>query len=161
MDESWNLAQAAQFLRIHPDTLAQRARTGDIPGTKIGRAWVFLPEHLKQENKPKNPNISLRDLRRAAEKLSAYGSGCEWTDRRGRHGKAVRQATPPWASDEKIRAIYQRARNLTKSTGIAHHVDHIIPLRNDFVCGLHVEANLMPIPASVNIAKRNRWMPES
>jgi excisionase family DNA binding protein len=45
---SWGLTEAAAFLRIHPDTLAQRARAGEIPGCKVGRAWVFLPELLRE-----------------------------------------------------------------------------------------------------------------
>ena len=46
--ETWGIRQASSFLRIHPDTLAERARTGEIPGCKIGRAWVFMPELLKE-----------------------------------------------------------------------------------------------------------------
>jgi hypothetical protein len=30
MAESWNLSQAAEFLRIHPDTVAARARDGTM-----------------------------------------------------------------------------------------------------------------------------------
>lgn len=39
---SLDLAAAAAFLGIHPDTLAERARAGMIPGAKIGREWRFL-----------------------------------------------------------------------------------------------------------------------
>ena len=34
--ESWGIKEAAAYLRIHPDTLAYRARTGEIPGCKVG-----------------------------------------------------------------------------------------------------------------------------
>jgi hypothetical protein len=37
-----NLQQAADFLKIHPVTLGQKARAGEIPGAKIGKAWVFV-----------------------------------------------------------------------------------------------------------------------
>ena len=50
--DSMTIAEAADFLRIHPDTLAQRCRAGLIPGCKIGRSWVFhrglLDDYLKQ-----------------------------------------------------------------------------------------------------------------
>src|SRR6266851_6834826 len=37
-----NLQQAAALLKIHPVTLQDKARAGEIPGAKIGRAWVFV-----------------------------------------------------------------------------------------------------------------------
>lgn len=48
MSQTWGIKEAAAFLRIHPDTLAERARAGEIPGCKIGRSWVFMPELLNQ-----------------------------------------------------------------------------------------------------------------
>ena len=41
-----NLQQAALFLHVHPETLRQAARSGRIPGAKVGRAWVFLEDDL-------------------------------------------------------------------------------------------------------------------
>ena len=41
-----NASEAAQLLRIHPQTLMTRARTGVIPGCKVGRAWVFVESLL-------------------------------------------------------------------------------------------------------------------
>lgn len=36
------LQEAAEFLKIHPVTLGQKARLGLIPGAKIGKSWVFV-----------------------------------------------------------------------------------------------------------------------
>ena len=73
--------------------------------------------------------------------------------------KAARQATPPWADMEAIRAVYADARRISEETGIAHHVDHYYPLQGKTVCGLHVESNLRIITGAENVKKRNR-MPD-
>ena len=43
-----NLEEAAELLHVHPITLQQKAKTGIIPGTKIGRRWVFIDVDLLQ-----------------------------------------------------------------------------------------------------------------
>ncbi len=68
-------------------------------------------------------------------------------------------ATPRWANQEKIDAIYREAERLSQLTGIPHQVDHVVPLRHPLVCGLHIESNLQIMTACANAAKRNRWWP--
>lgn len=63
------------------------------------------------------------------------------------------QATPAWVDRAAIEAIYVEARRLERVTGVAHHVDHIIPLRGKAVRGLHVPWNLQAIPAKENYIK--------
>lgn len=43
---SLDLAEAAAFLGLHPDTLRSRAADGTIPGAKIGKEWRFLDVDL-------------------------------------------------------------------------------------------------------------------
>ena len=66
-------------------------------------------------------------------------------------------ATPGWADLDQIKRIYEECAELTEKTGVPHHVDHIIPLQGDNVCGLHVENNLRIIPATDNIVKGNTY----
>jgi hypothetical protein len=70
------------------------------------------------------------------------------------------RATPAWADTNKIRAIYSRSAALTKTTGNVHHVDHIVPLQSDVVCGLHCEANLQVLLGTENTRKHNRHWPD-
>ena len=63
-------------------------------------------------------------------------------------------ATPNWLTPEhlaEIETIYEYARNL------GYHVDHIIPLNNPKVCGMHVPWNLEAIPSIENIKKSNNF----
>lgn len=74
-----------------------------------------------------------------------------------RRQHALKQQTPAWADLDAMRAIYEEAHRLSKETGIKHHVDHIIPLRGKLVSGLHVPANIRPIPQSENARKHNKF----
>lgn len=64
-----------------------------------------------------------------------------------------KQATPIWADLKQIEQLYcESARNKHES-----HVDHIIPLQNDIVCGLHVEINLQILTSGENGSKSNMF----
>lgn len=71
----------------------------------------------------------------------------------------VRIATAPWADRAAIKAIYARARELTRETGVRHHVDHEIPLCGKLVSGLHVEANLRILTAEQNVRRPRIFTP--
>ena len=70
-----------------------------------------------------------------------------------------KNATPFWANQEHIQDFYTEAKEREKLTGLKHHVDHIYPLKSDFLCGLHVEDNLQVLTAEENISKQNRTWP--
>lgn len=40
-DEILSVAQAAQLLQFQPYTIREKARSGEIPGQKVGREWRF------------------------------------------------------------------------------------------------------------------------
>lgn len=65
---------------------------------------------------------------------------------------------PLWYKDEKkaINAIYAKCELITKNTGIKHQVDHIVPISNKKVCGLHTIANLRIITKAENGKKHNK-----
>ena len=72
-----------------------------------------------------------------------------------------RQATPPWLSRKQkgeIRQLYQIAITMTKTTGEQYVVDHIVPLRSEIVCGLHVPWNLRVMTQEENLKKSNKLL---
>lgn len=67
------------------------------------------------------------------------------------------QRTPAWANLVEIQKVYRECSLISKSTGVEHHVDHIIPLHGKLVCGLHVHTNLQILTGSENCSKSNTF----
>jgi hypothetical protein len=70
-----------------------------------------------------------------------------------------RQATPHWLTREQkgeIRQLYQIAITMSRTTGEPYVVDHIVPLRGEDVCGLHVPWNLRVVTREENLRKSNK-----
>lgn len=71
-----------------------------------------------------------------------------------------KNATPSWLSSfdkSYIKNIYIQAVELKNLNKKEYHVDHIIPLSNDLVCGLHVPWNLQILEARKNASKSNKF----
>jgi 5-methylcytosine-specific restriction endonuclease McrA len=68
-----------------------------------------------------------------------------------------RNATLSKKHKEEIKNFYWLAKDLELISGQKYHVDHIIPLQGDNVCGLHVPWNLQVLPADINLSKGNRY----
>ncbi|CAG4884678.1 DNA-binding protein [Georgfuchsia toluolica] len=57
---TFNLQEAARFLKIHPVTLQDKARAGDVPGAKIGKCWVFVEIDLIEYIRSQYPRRALQ-----------------------------------------------------------------------------------------------------
>jgi hypothetical protein len=120
------------------------------------------------EWREENPERALGATRRwreeNPEKQAESAKG--WRRRNGAHKAMLtrqrqvnmKQATPGWASMEKMNAFYEEARQLTEATGVKYVVDHIVPLQGKLVCGLHCEANLQVITHEANAKKGNKFL---
>jgi hypothetical protein len=142
---------------------ASRERRAGTPVKPQGTPFDVYSYY--QANKPREiaRSQSYRDSDRQAYraknweyKLSTYDIVCA----RGAARRAAKlKATPTWADPEAVRTTYAKAKRLSKWTGEQMHVDHVVPLKSELVCGLHNQFNLQIIPASDNFIKSNRIWP--
>lgn len=73
------------------------------------------------------------------------------------------QATPLWLTQGHVDIVldfHKAAKMFQIYTGTEYHVDHIVPLQGETVCGLHVPWNLQLLPWDENISKGNRHWPD-
>ena len=106
----------------------------------------------RANNQPVEQRRAARNAWKGRNPEAVQASANAWK-RRARH------AMPPWLTDKhkaQIREIYLAARDLTRRTGVKHVVDHIVPLRSEVVCGLHVPWNLQILTHIENSSKSNR-----
>jgi hypothetical protein len=99
-------------------------------------------EHLRKQKRrhAANPRAKLRKYFTAGDRVARK-----------------RTQTPKWANTGYIRLFYEGAKIQEKLIGKKVHVDHIIPLQHDLVCGLHCEDNLQWLTEEANLAKSNTF----
>jgi hypothetical protein len=95
-----------------------------------------------------NTSDKKRSRNRKHQKDFYYANLNLCKEKAARYRSHVAIACPSWVSLESLRAIYDNRPE-------GYHVDHIVPLRGKYVCGLHVPWNLCYLPISENCSKGN------
>ena len=94
--------------------------------------------------------------RKIVEMARMIGRGDEISH--GEYRRAlVYLGTSSWADMDKIKKVYQERDRMNEETGEIHHVDHIVPIVHDKVCGLHNQFNLRVITGYENMCKSNNF----
>lgn len=104
---------------------------------------------LKNKDKEKEYKLKNKDKIKEANRLYRLNNPHIKNTANAIRRATKLNATPKFANVKKIKEIY---KNCPKG----FHVDHIIPLKNKLVCGLHVEWNLQYLPAKENLSKSNK-----
>lgn len=131
--------RAAKYRASHREALRVAAQIRYYSNTEV------ISEQKKAHYEANKPVI-------AARQKAYYEENREAAIRRAREYKQdITVQVPPWADLSAIKEIYKSARKM----GLT--VDHVIPLRGEFVSGLHVHTNLQLLPASQNLSKGNKF----
>jgi len=92
---------------------------------------------------------------------STKGKLAKWKHENSQYGKSMHlsrnakrrewlQTTLSPNETEMIRCVYEECRRISQTTGIPHHVDHIVPLAKG---GQHHPSNLQILTAEANLKK--------
>lgn len=138
----------ADYYRRNAERIKANARERRNADTAAAKAASLAWYRANKERALQNHLVWARNNRAI---VSAHNA-----NRRVREARA----TPAWANSFFIEEAYALAKLRESVTGGRWHVDHIVPLKSDRVCGLHTDSNLRVIPAAENIRKRNLWWPD-
>lgn len=104
----------------------------------------ILPFEFFRKNAAKRDGLNCH-----CKDCHAAGTAITQPARQSKYRAAKLERTPSWANISSIKRFYDNCQ-------VGMHVDHIVPLQGELVCGLHVENNLQYLTAKENCSKGNR-----
>lgn len=157
-------AYYADYREKHKERLKQIKAASKDWWREYNRAYHLADrEEIRARQKAyKDANKHLAIEYRKANKERDTAKRKEWESenkhllnaRAAKRRAALKQALPEWADLGRIAIIYAEARDK------GMHVDHIVPLQSDLICGLHVHYNLQLLSPSENLSKGNHHWPD-
>lgn len=158
--------RATEWKRANPEANRKHSRDDYHRNKDARRAsheeWVKKnPDKVKEADRRKVTRKP--DLYRAIKREGVKRYRANWPERiahfEQRRRASKLRAQPKWANEAEIQALFTLAKHMRGANGHAFHVDHIIPLQHELVCGLHVANNLRIVCATDNLSKHNKFVP--
>lgn len=150
-DHSGHLQKRAAYYALNK--VEFRKRIYDWRRANMDKHKASAKKWKAKNQERQNAYERARYARSEAMKVSA-------AERCRRYQVSKRKATPKWADIKAMRVLYAKAKEWQRITGIEWHVDHVVPIRSDIVCGLHTWDNLQVLAGGVNLSKLNRAWPD-
>lgn len=126
------------YTRVKLD--AYVSRIGEDAHSEMLKSWSKANrDKMRQSERAYRQRRKAADPRYYAARSSAFK-------------KLLRERKPAWNIPDHNKQIHEFYTNRPEG----YHVDHIVPLRGDNVCGLHVIWNLQYLPAVENMKKSNK-----
>ena len=161
-------AKSSQFKKDYPELNRANARRDYWKNREARRAardaWGLAnPDKVKAADKRKKQGkpALYRKIMREAMSRWRQNNPHKIAEMEQKRRASKLKATVEWSDRDQIRLVFAVASSLKKLTGYSYHVDHVIPLRGEKVCGLHVAENLQIVTAFDNLAKRHYAWDES
>lgn len=162
----WKKAQDQLYRQGNKEKLAEQSKA-----YRAKNAHRLRQEHKTWYEANRERLSTLRKLRYQETKEASREYSLKFKKENRAYYNAVgrlrslkkKNATPKWLTTEHLEQMhfkYMLADLAAFETGIAHHVDHIIPIMGRTVCGLHVPWNLQVLTQEENLKKGNRIPPE-
>jgi len=83
---TYDIAEAADFLKVDRTTVLELAGLGELPGAKVGRAWVFMESDLVEYLRDR----VRRQTNERREATALRANACATTGRSSINGRRVR-----------------------------------------------------------------------
>lgn len=137
---------------------AYRKRYPEKQREQYAKKVAARPKHYRKLANERSKRYSERNpgyrLKGNAERLRRWRRRHPEVEAATRAGREAKYLAPAWGNKEMIRVVYAKAQQY------GFEVDHIVPLKHDLVCGLHVWHNLQLLGQNLNRVKRNSTWPE-
>lgn len=156
-------ASSAKYAEKNADIIADRKkdyRIRNYEKCKLARKVAY--EKNKVRELARSAEYKALHKAELSEKYSAKRKANPYLNRfyRSERRASERMAKPIWYRSEKVREMCMEASKLSSDSSLKWHVDHIVPLKSDLVCGLHWHGNMQVITSTENQSKSNRHWPD-
>ena len=111
----------------------------------------------KASESDRNSKNKRKDLNKKLKKIWAAKNKGKIRSYNSKRREMIKSSTHHVIFKNEIQELYDNSVWLEDTLGVLYHVDHIIPIVHEGICGLHTPANLMIVESTHNHQKSNKW----